>query len=384
MNPATGRKGDVTGETPREGNKYNHNYAGRFCACADVYDPAKEKGTMFQCLGLGTVESGGCGEDWWHPECLLGLPRTTSHVTNGDELTDTKRGQDGAAHEAVPTDTTTAEIGEHPAADNEPPLPTGFPAEDDFDHLICYKCVESNPWIKQYAGTTGFLPAVPFGTTNPKEQAEVESLGQKVDASAGAKRKLEEDGDTAEPAKRLKSESEESAPANGQQTDAQDAAKHTRLPPAPVGRFSLFLIEDFRDHFCRCPSCFPQLAKHPQLLEEEDTYEPPMSESDPGEDGDGSVGSRSLMERGEAALSTVDRVRAIEGVMAYNHLKDKVKTFLQPFAESGQAVGAEDVKAYFAKLRGDEEASRLAAAGGGSTEDGGGEDDDKRREQSGY
>ena len=30
---------------------------------------------MFQCLGLGTVEEGGCGEDWWHPECLLGLPR---------------------------------------------------------------------------------------------------------------------------------------------------------------------------------------------------------------------------------------------------------------------------------------------------------------------
>lgn len=66
--------------------------------------------------------------------------------------------------------------------------------------------------------------------------------------------------------------------------------------------------------------------------------------------------------------------------MAYNHLKDKVKTFLQPFAESGQAVGAEDVKAYFAKLRGDEEAMRLAAASAGS----GGVDSDNRREQGGY
>ncbi len=30
---------------------------------------------MFQCLGLGTCEDGGCGEDWWHPECLVGFTR---------------------------------------------------------------------------------------------------------------------------------------------------------------------------------------------------------------------------------------------------------------------------------------------------------------------
>lgn len=44
--------------------------------------------------------------------------------------------------------------------------------------------------------------------------------------------------------------------------------------------------------------------------------------------------------------------------MAYNHMKDKVKEFLKPFAETGKPVSAEDIKAYFAKLRGDEEASR--------------------------
>jgi len=66
--------------------------------------------------------------------------------------------------------------------------------------------------------------------------------------------------------------------------------------------------------------------------------------------------------------------------MAYNHLRDKVKAFLQPFAESGQAVGAEDVKAYFAKLRGDEEAMRSAAGAAGGDEG----NDGKRKEQSGY
>ena len=67
--------------------------------------------------------------------------------------------------------------------------------------------------------------------------------------------------------------------------------------------------------------------------------------------------------------------------MVYNHLKDKVKSFLQPFAESGQAVGAEDIKAYFEKLRGDEQAIKNAGSGvgGGAS----GEDGDSRKEQSG-
>ena len=135
----------------------------------------------------------------------------------------------------------------------------------------------------------------------------------------------------------------------------------------------------------------------PQLLEEEESYEPPVSES--GEEGGQSAGTGSLLDRGEAALSNVDRVRAIgkstrrrckrsadddvlvEGVMAYNHLKDKVKSFLQPFAESGQAVGAEDIKAYFEKLRGDEQAIKQAAVAGAGS--GGDDTGDHRREQRG-
>ena len=66
--------------------------------------------------------------------------------------------------------------------------------------------------------------------------------------------------------------------------------------------------------------------------------------------------------------------------MVYNHLKDKVKSFLQPFAESGQAVGADDIKAYFEKLRGDEQGMKVAAG----AESGDGVDGDNRREQSGW
>ncbi|KAG9822300.1 hypothetical protein KCU63_g17271, partial [Aureobasidium melanogenum] len=83
-------------------------------------------------------------------------------------------------------------------------------------------------------------------------------------------------------------------------------------------------------------------------------------------------------------LSNMDRVKAIEGVMVYNHLRDKVKAFLQPFAESGQAVGAEDIKAYFEKLRGDEEGIRLAGAGAGAGAADETSEGDGRREQGGH
>ena len=67
--------------------------------------------------------------------------------------------------------------------------------------------------------------------------------------------------------------------------------------------------------------------------------------------------------------------------MVYNDLKEKVKSFLKPFAETGKPVGAEDVKEYFEKLRGDAEAvkaAKMAALREGEDNDG-----DNRREQSG-
>jgi E3 ubiquitin-protein ligase UBR7 len=72
--------------------------------------------------------------------------------------------------------------------------------------------------------------------------------------------------------------------------------------------------------------------------------------------------------------------------MAYAHLKDGLKAFLQPFAENKQAVGAEDIKAYFEKLRGDEQGIKEAAGGAAKSSDGdqNGGDGDNRREQSGY
>lgn len=375
---------------------------------------------MFQCLGLGTVEDGGCGEDWWHPECLVGLPRdwykkdtSKKGDADGEAAKDTNK-TDGTAAEQTNGDSNgSGEQATDGAIEDEPPVPPGFPEEDAFEHLICFKCTEAFPWIKRYAGAPGFLPPVHYkesgdSTCGAQEPKSNDSAAPPVTASeeelSSKKRKASEaeDGDSApegESIKRQRNSQELSTDAvhakveaSAQSSSTKPTCHYSSLPLARTGQISLFLKEDFREQICRCPSCFPLLTLHPYLLEEEDVYEPPVSESD-GADapGTGSAGSRSLLDRGEAALSNVDRVRAIEGVMVYNHLKDKVKDFLKPFAESGRPVGAEDIKAYFERLRGDADgimAARGDAEKGGEAgredgEGGGGSGAGSRKEQSG-
>lgn len=336
---------------------------------------------MFQCIGLGTVETGGCGEDWFHPECLMGLSRDST-IASPNHQTDEGQDADGTGKEHPP--------------------PPAFPNEDDFDGLICYKCVESNPWIKRYAGTNGFLPPV-LRKDQPTFQASEPSVPAiSADQRPRLKRKASDDEADIEhrPSSPSKRAREDDMPAQPQiETISQPPKhKHSNLPSTPIETFSLFLKEDFRAHFCHCPSCYPNLLPHPQLVEEEDNYEPsvsndsgvsdtqlnPLLQSQHASDRQ-SHRSGSLLDRGEAALNNVDRVRAIEGVMVYNHLKDKVKEFLKPYAESGKVVSAEDIKSYFEKLRGDEEgikeAGKQADAAGGSDKENGG---DNRRGQSGY
>ncbi|KAI7011302.1 zf-UBR-domain-containing protein, partial [Hortaea werneckii] len=212
QNPSTDSKGGVTNEEPRKDNRYNQNYEGKFCGCGDEYDPEKEKGTMFQCLGLGTVEDGGCGEDWWHPECLMGLLRNqTSSIASGkadvngglETLKEEQETNNG--HQRVNGATEGPQV-------EDPPLPSGFPEEDAFDHLICYKCVNAFPWIKQYAGTPGFLPAVPAeptSNTSNGAKAEDKIATTTSEQPESKKRKAEDEAEpSADSLKKAKSEPE--------------------------------------------------------------------------------------------------------------------------------------------------------------------------------
>ncbi|PHH61772.1 hypothetical protein CDD81_7983 [Ophiocordyceps australis] len=399
INEETGTKGGVHSEEADANNRYNQNFRNRFCGCQCDYDPFQQKGTMFQCLGLGTEETGGCGEDWYHPGCLVGMGPKWYEQMEGYKPQEATR-HDLATMAPIPEEQQpdTADGVAQDAQDDDPPMPPGFPDEDSFESFLCYKCVGSNPWIKQYAGTRGFLPAVllnqPAAEDSKKRKADDESERDmdeakriKTDAPEDQRPhsktsepdsvKAEEDEATAEPLGNVPSPNKTQSCFT---TDSTPICKLGTLPPPPNTPFSLFLTCSFRSAFCTCPPCRRRIISlHPQLVQEEEVYEPPLSSPSLSRPGSphSTHGSGSILERGESALRNMDRVRAIEGVMAYNHLKEKLKPFFQRFAESGQAVGAEDIKAYFAELRGDDknEPSGEAAGQGGEV--------DHRREQDG-
>lgn len=275
---------------------------------------------MYQCLGLG-YEDGACGEDWWHPECLVGLKpdwyekQKEGAQENGQtENPLIKPINDGDA------------VRDEGVDEDDPPPPPGFPDDDTFYSFICWKCLEAFPWLKRYAGTEGFLPPVfklggedatrdvKMENSHPLETEVGDLKGTSPPESSSKKRKADDEEDTAPgPAKKAKSQDggteEDSNLVNG--SFHPKVCKYKSLPPAPKGTFSLFLKSDFRDRLCHCPECFPGLAKYPQLLEEEEEYRPPLSESGDEAGGGSSVGTASLLDRGERALNNVDRVRAI-------------------------------------------------------------------------
>ncbi|RKF59202.1 hypothetical protein OnM2_062009 [Erysiphe neolycopersici] len=377
INPDTAEKGGICLDKPSATNVYNQNFRNRFCCCECDYDAENEDGTMYQCLGLGTANDGGCGEDWWHASCIVGLePNWFQISTNKNNLQspknmrqkttdfnidqDAQRSQNTGDRTFEPLNTQT------PAHNNDMghPIPSGFPAEDSFDGFICYKCVEAFPWIKRYAGAPGFLPPVYRQDTSKIFKSEI---NQEFQRSNTRKRNVNEIQTSVSsiPSNLVKKNkindssaidaSETSDTSIVESTKSSTLCKLEDLPPAQTGQFSLFYMEDFRLNLCRCDKCFPYIQAHPQLLELEETYEPSVS-NDSYEEPNSTIGSSSLYDRGESALQNIDRVKAIEGVMAYNHLKDKLKPFFQEFAESGRTISAEDIKAHFAKIRGDDEA----------------------------
>lgn len=301
INSMTGMKGNCHSETPAPGNKYNHNFRNEYCSCNKEYNPSKENGIMLQCLGLASEEEGGCGEDWWDPECLLGL------AVSGQERFETK-------DETGPGDTINRDSATDKQTVEEKSLPPGFPDLDSFSSFICWKCLETFPEFKRYAGTEGFLGPVYRGDLASAAGGS-NSEGQDEFDGSVRKRKAEdsEPQDSTSP-KRAKSELSGEKPSGDEQspTSLSNGCRFKSLPraTAPGTVFSMFLKSDFRSNLCRCTDCFPKLAKYPQLLEEEEVFEQPLSESD-HEQAAGGSSTGSLLERGERALNNIDRVRAI-------------------------------------------------------------------------
>ncbi|EPQ51221.1 hypothetical protein GLOTRDRAFT_81366 [Gloeophyllum trabeum ATCC 11539] len=313
-------------EPINEGNRYGQNFRGVFCRCGRKYDVRRERETMIQCLAC---------EDWFHESCLNLRERPPSR-----EPSPVQEGE-----------------GDDDVSESESDgLPLPLLSEEDYDTLVCGACVREIPTLRRWAGTRGAMMVVRDADAQPwkaigreddadgrEGKVEVQESEER-ETQTGEKRPREGDCDEGGSSKRLRASPSHACLAPPAHPTAQ--ALFDSLD-ANLGAGDVFLTEGWRGRWCRCPSCLPSLEARPYLLEEEETYEPP-------EDPDSGL---SLEELGMRALSRLPRERALDGIRAFNEMRDGLMSYLRPFAAEGRVVAEEDVRAFF-EARGGEGAAR--------------------------
>ncbi|KAJ7054120.1 hypothetical protein C8F01DRAFT_1163977, partial [Mycena amicta] len=293
-------------EPPNTSNQYGQNFKNQFCRCGRPYDAKIERETMLQCLSC---------EDWFHESCCFLRQRPETAV---EAEPPAEEEADDAASEASSSG-----------------LPPPLISASEYDAFVCRACVRTIPTLQRIVGTPGVMTVTrkdvhsPWAPLGGAPAEEPHSTGDKRPPSPTE----------AEPAAKRATRPclAPAAVASVQAAYADDIVDWD----AALCTGDAFLTEDFRTKWCRCDSCLPSLEAHSYLLEDEETYEPP-------EDPDSGL---SLEELGMRALERLPRDRAIDGILAFNTMRDKLRSYLRPFAEAGKVVGEADVQSFFEELR---------------------------------
>ncbi|KAJ3927242.1 MAG: hypothetical protein NXY57DRAFT_947136 [Lentinula lateritia] len=326
----------ATLERSNESNEYGQNFQALFCRCKRPYDAASEKETMIQCLAC---------EDWFHESCCNLRERPNS--------------------EYVPPENQDQDPNGDAASDASNELPPALIGPGDYDAFVCGNCVLQMPLLQKYAGTRGCLivtrdkPSCPWKVFQDLyvDLIELQEVSESSTRAAGQKRGLSPTAIVSDNTVKRPRLSpvltpytvECSAPTSNStiQKIFVDLASMTD-PSFALSTGDIFLSEGFRERWCQCPSCLLELEAHPYLSKEEETYEPP-------EDPDSAL---SLEELGMRALSRLPRERAIDGIQAFNAMRDHLVQYLRPFAQEGKVVNEADVRNFFDRLSEEKRASR--------------------------
>ncbi|KAF9044413.1 hypothetical protein BJ165DRAFT_1347432 [Panaeolus papilionaceus] len=321
-------------------NQYGQNFQGKFCRCSRVYDANQEKETMIQCLSC---------EDWFHESCCNLRERPSSR-----ECTPVSPRKSGVALDPDETTVQDDAASDTSSSGLPPPLISG----EEYESFICGQCVSKSALLQRWAGTCDTIMVVRDSPDDPwrrlncmdvddQRPIEVDDT-QEATSRAGTKRPLSPSALEEPDAKRVKPSHEDTMGFTTCLTPPQHPlAKHilSSLDNAnavsALGAGDLFLTSGFRDRWCRCQSCLPSLKQSPWLLEEEETYEPP-------EDPDSGL---SLEELGMRALQRLPREKAINGIHAFNEMRDDLVKFLRPFAQENKVVNESDVRGFFEALK---------------------------------
>ncbi|KAJ3200356.1 hypothetical protein HDU82_008982 [Entophlyctis luteolus] len=117
-------------------------------------------------------------------------------------------------------------------------------------------------------------------------------------------------------------------------------------PSSTAKSANLFCFDDWKTDLCRCSACMShyEAAGLLHLVEksESDDAEEPEADADAG---------KSLFEMGMKALDKLPRMKALDGVYAYERMAAFSKEYLRRFAEEGRVVTKEDIEEMFEELK---------------------------------
>ncbi|KAG7665803.1 uncharacterized protein J8A68_000628 [[Candida] subhashii] len=299
-------------DIPSSSNIYNQNFHGNFCCCEKPYNPLEETGDMLQCY-FGFV----CGEDWYHDRCIMGITKEAvekDRQTNGKNMLDklAPPGEDAEAEQQR----------EEQESDAESAIPH-FPKLDNFDVFICWKCISQfQDVFNELEKTPGivYTKLAHFDTINTMHDWESKNA------------ELEK---------------------KSNRTDDEPVVKRMKTEEPKQPQYSFFLANDFREKIIQL---YESLNKESRLYEfltnnnylflDDPIYEPPN-------DVESTTGS--ILEMGADALQSIPREKAIEGLQAYDKIREKLRDFFKPFAEEGKVVTEQEVRQFFGSMKEEQE-----------------------------
>ncbi|KAF3421970.1 hypothetical protein E2986_12489 [Frieseomelitta varia] len=108
---------------------------------------------------------------------------------------------------------------------------------------------------------------------------------------------------------------------------------------------SCFLTEGWRAALCTCETCKELYReKHIAFLLDPTDSVHAYEEA-------GKINSReSQYEKGMKALASLGRVEQLTAIEEYNNMKERLKQYLQKFAENKKVVREEDIKEFFSEM----------------------------------
>ncbi|SRR5258707_1184609 len=242
-------------------------------------------------------------QDWYHESCLNLRTRPPSRPPSPEPVAEengvTQMDQDGDSRSDVSS------------SGLPPPLITA----EDYDALVCRKCVTQIPILQAWAGTPGVIMVVRDGLESSWKVIGVLQEGDLiVDVGPGAEDNIPTHSETSDPDTQTHIATQSisggtsppqpdpdtlqgrkrslviSNPSSDGPSVKRSRTSGTCLAPAAhpfaqvvfaqsgaqtLGAGDIFLSGDWRKRWCSCDSCLSELRKHPYLLEEEETYEPP-------------------------------------------------------------------------------------------------------------